>query len=116
MPAEAFRKAERSEDALGALARAVARAQETGVHYVDTELHRLRAEILLRQDGVSPEEAEKLLRRALEIAGKQQARWFELRAAVKLARLLREQGGRDEARALLAPSTTGSPRNSTPPT
>jgi tetratricopeptide (TPR) repeat protein len=101
--AEAFWKVERHDDALGALDLGVARAQETGALHWHAELHRLRAEILLDQDGGPPEEAEDLLRRALEIAREQEAKWFELRAATSLARLLHDQGRRDEARALLRP-------------
>jgi predicted ATPase len=47
-------------------------------------------------------EAEACFQRALAIAREQQARTFELRAAVGLARLLPGQGRRDEARALLS--------------
>ncbi len=39
---------------------------------------------------------------ALEIARRQEAKWWELRATVSLARLLAKQGHRDEARAMLA--------------
>ncbi len=100
--AEAFWKLGRHADALGALGLGVAQAQETGAHFLDAELRCLRAEILLDQGG-PPEEAEDLLRRALEIARAQEAKWFELRAATSLARLRRDQGRRDEARALLQP-------------
>jgi predicted ATPase len=101
--AEAFWKVGRHDDALGALGLGVARAQEMGAHGCDAELHRLRAEILLDQDGGAVEEAESLLRRALEIAREQASKWFELRAATSLARLWHSQGRRDEARALLQP-------------
>jgi predicted ATPase len=100
--AEAFWKVGRHDDALGALARRRPGAGN-GSALLDAELHRLRAEILLDQGGGPPEEAEDLLRRALEIARAQEAKWFELRAATSLARLLRDRGRRDEARALLAP-------------
>ncbi len=93
----------RHDDALGALGLGVTRAQEQGQHYYDAELHRLRAEILLDQDGDALEEAQALLGRALEIARRQQAKSHELRAATSLGRLLRDQGQRDDARALLAP-------------
>jgi predicted ATPase len=93
----------RHDDALGALGLGVARAQEQGQHFHDAELQRLRAEILLDRDGGALEEAQTLLRRALEIARGQQAKSFELRAATSLARLLRDQEQRDDARALLAP-------------
>ncbi len=57
--------------------------------------------MLLRQ-GQS-EAAEELYRRALSIAEEQEAKLWELRAAVSLARLLRDQGRRTQARDLLAP-------------
>jgi predicted ATPase len=66
------------------------------------ELHRLRAELLLR-GGAEAAEAEAALRRALEIARGQQARSLELRAARTLARLWAESGRTAEARELLAP-------------
>ena len=43
------------------------------------------------------------LRKALEVAGLQFAKGWELRAATSLARLWSDQGKRDEARDLLAP-------------
>jgi predicted ATPase len=48
-------------------------------------------------------EAETCFRQALEIAGRQHAKALELRAAMSLARLWRQQGKRAEAYALLAP-------------
>jgi predicted ATPase len=47
--------------------------------------------------------AEELYCKALDIAKEQEARIWELRAAVSLARLRRDQGRRAEARNLLAP-------------
>jgi predicted ATPase len=47
--------------------------------------------------------AEAYFERALAVARKQQAKSWELRAAMSLARLRRDQGKRDAARALLAP-------------
>jgi predicted ATPase len=41
-------------------------------------------------------------RRALRVARSQQTKAFELRAAMSMARLWRDQGKRDEARELLA--------------
>jgi len=106
-------KVGRHDDALGALGRGVARANRQGQHYYDAELHRLRAEILLDMDGTAVEEAEALFAQSLEIARRQEAKTFELRAATSLARLWQRQGKRgmpsealakeDAARALLAP-------------
>ena len=49
------------------------------------------------------EAAEELYCRALDIAKEQEAKLWELRAAVSLGRLRRDQGRRAEARDLLAP-------------
>ena len=49
------------------------------------------------------EKAEAYFDRALAVARQQQAKSWELRAAMSMARLWRDQGKRDEARELLAP-------------
>jgi len=93
---------------LQATDRALAWIERTGVRTVEAEAWRMRGELLLAlTPGPSPargrgEEAEACFQRALEVARKQQSRWFELRAAVSLARLWQAQGRRDEARELLA--------------
>ena len=53
------------------------------------------------QDPGSKEEAERYFRTASDIARRQHARLFELRATVSLARLMANQGRCDEARAIL---------------
>jgi class 3 adenylate cyclase/predicted ATPase len=103
MLAEGLRKVARQDDALGVLGLGLAQAEQHGGHWYDTELHRLRAEILLDMDANATEEAEALFGRSLEIARRQEAKAFELRAATCLARLWQRQGKRDAARALLAP-------------
>ena len=57
--------------------------------------------------------AEAYLERALTVARAQQAKSWELRAAMSLARLWRGQGKRKEARDLLAPVYGCSPKAST---
>ena len=54
------------------------------------------------RDSSAAGEAETCFRKAIEIAKSQSAKWWELRATVSLARLLRDAGRRDEARAMLA--------------
>ncbi|MCX5738029.1 MAG: tetratricopeptide repeat protein, partial [Proteobacteria bacterium] len=103
MLAEGLRKVRSLDDALGALALGVSHAEQQGQHFYDAELHRLRAEILLDMDGNAALEAETLLGQSLEIARRQEAKTFELRAATSLARLWQRQGKRDAARDLLAP-------------
>jgi class 3 adenylate cyclase/predicted ATPase len=75
--------------------------ERTGEHWLVAELYRQKGELLLRQ-GHS-EAAEELYRKALSIAEEQGAKLWELRAAVSLARLCRDQGHRAEARDLLVP-------------
>jgi len=68
----------------------------------EAEVHRLRGVLLLRQAMAQPEEAETWLRRALNIARCQEAKFLELRAAMSLARLWQQQGKRADAHQLLA--------------
>src|SRR5262245_30406675 len=74
--------------------------ERTGERWFAAELNRHKGQLLLRQ-GHS-EAAEELYRKALSIAEEQEAKLWELRAAVSLARLRRDQGRRAEARDLLA--------------
>jgi predicted ATPase len=76
-------------------------AERTGERWFAAELNRHKGELLLRQ-GHS-EAAEEQYRKALSIAQGQEAKLWELRAAVSLARLRYEQDRRAEARDLLAP-------------
>jgi predicted ATPase len=63
---------------------------------------RLKGGLLLKQDDSNAAEARICFQRAIEIARKQSAKSWELRATTSLARLLNEQGRRDEARTMLA--------------
>jgi predicted ATPase len=58
--------------------------------------------LLLKQDQSNAAEAQSCFQRATEIARKQRAKSWELRATMSLARLLRDTGRRDEAHAMLA--------------
>jgi predicted ATPase len=76
-------------------------AERTGERWFAAELNRHKGQLLLRQGHSAA--AEELYRKALSIAEEQEAKLWELRAAVSLARLRRVQGRRAEARDLLAP-------------
>jgi class 3 adenylate cyclase/tetratricopeptide (TPR) repeat protein len=89
-------------EARGTAEGGLALAAQTGQHFMDAELHRLRGEIDLAGGGAIAD-AEMLFQRALAIASEQEAKSLELRAATSLARLWRGQGRRAEARDLLAP-------------
>jgi len=90
------------EEGLAAASDALAHADRTGERYCASEFNRLKGELLLRQGASQQTAAESAFRTAIEVARAQQARWWELRATVSLARLLAKQGKRDEARATLA--------------
>ena len=89
------------EEALTQLDEALNMVERTGERWLTAELNRHKGQLLLRQGH--PEAAEELYRKALSIAEGQDAKLWELRAAVSLARLRRDQGPRAEARELLAP-------------
>jgi len=89
------------EEALALLDDALQIVERTGERWFATELYRHKGQLLLRQGHA--EAAEELYRKALNIAQEQKAKLWELRAAVSLARLRRDQGRREEARELLAP-------------
>ncbi|MBV8612962.1 MAG: hypothetical protein JOY66_04220 [Acetobacteraceae bacterium] len=67
----------------------------------EAELYRLRGELLLKTGQADLAEAARTT--ALAVARRQQARMWELRAAVALARHLREGGKAAQARDLIAP-------------
>jgi class 3 adenylate cyclase/predicted ATPase len=89
------------EESLTLLDDALQIVERTGERWLEAELNRHKGQLLLRQ-GHS-EAAEELYRKALSIAVEQEAKLWELRAAVSLARLRRDQGRPAEARDLLAP-------------
>jgi class 3 adenylate cyclase/predicted ATPase len=74
-----------------------------GEHWADALLHRLRGEIMLKLDALNTAPAEQAFLTAIAIAREQKGRSFELRAAMSLARLWRDQGKLQQARDLLAP-------------
>jgi class 3 adenylate cyclase/predicted ATPase len=82
------------DDALGIVGR-------TRERWFSAELHRHKGKLLLRQGHF--EAAEEAYRKALNIAREQEAKLWELRSTLSLARLRRDQGRRAEARDLLAP-------------
>ncbi len=100
--AEALNQAGRVKEGLEALREAIDVAKQTNEPYYEAELYRLRGDAFVKAGVVSESEAESCFRRAIEIARQQQAKSFELRAAMSLARLLQRQGQREEGRAILA--------------
>jgi len=71
--------------------------------WCEAEVHRVAGEIALLSPEPEAAKAEAYFQRALAVARKQQAKSWELRAAMSLARLWRSQGKPQQARELLAP-------------
>ena len=99
--AEACEIAGEIEEGLAWLDCALEVIETTGISWLAAELNRRKGQLLLRQGN--NDAAEELYRKGLCIAREQEAKLWELRAAVSLARLRRDQGRRAEARGLLAP-------------
>jgi predicted ATPase len=75
----------------------------SGETWCEAELHRVSGEIALMARNPDVSKAEAYFQRALSGARQQQAKSWELRAAMSLARLWRDQGKVQQARELLAP-------------
>jgi predicted ATPase len=98
------------QDVGGALARieqALAIAGDTGDHWTDAFLHRIRGEILLRRDPANTVPAEEAFLTAIAIAQQQKAKSFELRAALLLAKLYQSTNHAADAHAMLVPALEG---------
>jgi class 3 adenylate cyclase/tetratricopeptide (TPR) repeat protein len=90
------------EAALVSVAAALKAVEKTGGAPLEAELHRLRGEALLAGAG-TPSEAEVAIENGIAVARRQNAKSWELRCAMSLARLRRQQGRPQGAAALLAP-------------
>ena len=88
--------------ALASVAAGLDAAEKSGGAPLEAELHRLKGEALLAGAG-SVSEAETAIEQGIAVARRQNAKSWELRGAMSLARLRRQQGRPQEAAALLAP-------------
>jgi predicted ATPase len=100
--AEAYGNARKHEEGLAVLREALIGVDKTGERFYEAELYRLKGELLLMGEIPDLETAEYCFSTAIQIARKQSAKSLELRANTSLARMLRDSGRRDEARAMLA--------------
>jgi predicted ATPase len=119
--AEAYRNAGQVEEGVSALAEALVVIDKTGERFYEAELYRLYGELSLRmgerETGRADEEEkmaelpihpfvhfspEECFLKAIEIAQKQHAKMWELRATVSLARLWQQQGKHHAARNALS--------------
>jgi predicted ATPase len=111
--AEAQAKAGHPEEGLDTLAEAFAFVEKTGERHWEAELYRLKGELLLMQGDDAGAEAslhqaesrfqhaESCFQHAIEVARRQSAKSWELRAVMSLSRLWQKQGKTDEARQML---------------
>jgi class 3 adenylate cyclase/tetratricopeptide (TPR) repeat protein len=90
------------EAALASVIAGLKAVEKTGGAPLEAELHRLRGEALLAAAGTMSA-AETAIEKGIDVARRQNAKSWELRAAMSLARLRRQQGRPQEAVALLAP-------------
>jgi predicted ATPase len=99
--ADTYRKVQQPQNGLQQLEDAINVTDRTQGRYYEAEMHRVRGEIFLSMHDNSAAEAS--FHKAINVAQHQSAKTWELRAAMSMARLWRDQGKRDEARELLAP-------------
>jgi len=84
------------------VARAIELIETTGERWAESEVYRIAGDVLLRKPDADTRTAEQRLNHAIEVARRQKATWWELRATTSLARLLAKTNRRDQARTMLA--------------
>jgi predicted ATPase len=97
-------EAESVEGALARVDEALAIARQTGEHWTDSFLQRIRGDILLKR---SPSQAEEAFLAAIAVAKQQKAKSFQLQAALPLAKLYQSSDRHAEAHAVLSPALGG---------
>ena len=101
--ARAYVELGKFDDAWRCIREAITAVETTKERWCEAEVHRVAGEIALKSTDTDAAEAETYFERALAVARQQQAKSWELRAAMSLARLWRDQGKVHQARELLAP-------------
>jgi predicted ATPase len=107
--AEAEASAGETDAGLRRLDDALAELKATEARCCEAEMHRIRAEILLKRDPADTAAAEQSLQAAIATAQSQKARSFELRAALSLVKLYRAANRDPDAHAVLVPAVEGFP-------
>jgi len=105
--AEAYGQAGRPEEGLEVLAEAFAAMQKNAERHYESDLYRLKGDLLLQHADVQPPlvpcqpKAEACFQQAIAVARHQGAKFLELRAVMSLGRLWQVQGKREEAHHML---------------
>ena len=101
--AKAYAELGQFDDAWRYIGEALSTTEATKESWTEAEINRIAGEIALKSPEPDEAKAEEYFERALLVARQQQAKSWELRAAMSLARLWRDQGKVQQARELLAP-------------
>jgi class 3 adenylate cyclase/predicted ATPase len=101
--ARSYAKLGKFDDALRYIGEAMTAAETTKEKWYEAEIHRSVGEITRSLPERHAAKAEAHFERALGMARSQQAKLWELRAAMSMARLWHDQGKVQQARELLAP-------------
>ncbi len=101
--AEAHAELGQHDDARRCIDEAIVAVERTKERWPEAEVDRIAGEIALKMPEPDVAKADVYFERALAVARKQQAKSWELRAAMSMARLWRDQGKPQQARELLAP-------------
>jgi class 3 adenylate cyclase/predicted ATPase len=99
----AYADLSRFDDARRCIGEAISAVQTTKERWWEAEINRIAGEIALQSPERDTAKAEDYFERALAVARQQHAKSWELRAAMSLARLWRDQGRVQQAHELLAP-------------
>jgi predicted ATPase len=91
------------DDARRCIDDAMDKVERSNEKWCEAEVNRIAGEIALKSLAPDPEKAEAYFDRALAVARQQQAKSWELRVAMSMARLWCSQGKPQQARDLLAP-------------
>jgi class 3 adenylate cyclase/predicted ATPase len=91
------------DEAWRCIVEAMAAIETTKERWCEADVNRIAGEIALKSPEPSVAKAEAYFERALAVASQQQAKSWELRAAMSIARLWRDHGKPQQARELLAP-------------
>jgi predicted ATPase/class 3 adenylate cyclase len=106
--AEMYGRVGRVEEGLAALAESLSLVNKNGEHSHESELYRIKGELTLEQSSVKSlgssvqKEAEGCFLKAIDVARRQSAKSWELRAVMSLSRLWQQQGKKEEAQQTLA--------------
>jgi predicted ATPase len=101
--AGAFADLDQFDDARRCISEAIAAVEKTKDKFFQSEVNRIAGKIALKSPEADAAKAEEYFERALAVARRQQAKSWELRAAISMAQLWRDQGKVQQARELLAP-------------